>query len=72
MRDEFRRHLGKPVLVQLDDDQAVGGVLERVTAVTLALSDPYVVSSDGKQTSADGEIVVSRHSIIWIQVATDG
>lgn len=73
MRDEMRRWVGRPVMVQLDgEEESLGGTLERVTPTMMTLTGATLISPKGVPTSADGLIVINRASVVWVQVATDG
>lgn len=62
--------LSRRVIVNLvsDPDHAVSGVLWDTRGTWLVLRDAAVLQSDGRATPMDGELVVDRRNIAFVQV----
>jgi hypothetical protein len=68
-----RRWVWKPlvaqrVVVQLDTDHAVSGVLIERRGPLLILADAHVHGPDGQNVKADGRTVIERSRVLWVQV----
>ncbi|WP_263251625.1 hypothetical protein [Saccharopolyspora rosea] len=63
---EYRRHLGRRVLLHLDG-ATLDGVLVRVDRDTVALDQARLLSAL-EPSDMDGEIVVERVALVWMQV----
>lgn len=65
----WRRLLKRRAVVVLDDGTSLAGVLYEHRGPLVILRD-VVVSVDGQTLGADGEVVVERDRIQWIQVVS--
>ncbi|MFI0469286.1 hypothetical protein ACH347_34875 [Saccharopolyspora sp. 5N102] len=63
---EYRRHLGRRVLLHLDG-ATLDGVLVRADRDTLTLNQARMLSAM-EPSDMDGEITVERVVLIWMQV----
>lgn len=64
---DFRRHVGRRVIVQLDAYSLDGTLtLESSTALTLEAAEVLVPGSEPKPI--DGEVVVPLMGVEWVQV----
>lgn len=68
MAGDFRRYRGRSVLVQLDE-HTLTGVLVRETSTAVTLRSCSLLSDAGAVTTVDGEVVIERLRILWLQVA---
>lgn len=63
----YRGRKGRRVLVQLPD-MTIEGTLERAGRRTLRLMGAKLVDRDRAPTPIDGEVVVERAQVSWVQV----
>lgn len=63
---EYSRHLGKAVIVVLDDDISIAGVLQDATDMALVLANCAMNNKE-----VDGILIVDRYKIRWTQVVED-
>ncbi|MEV5543107.1 hypothetical protein AB0L13_40430 [Saccharopolyspora shandongensis] len=63
---EYRRHLGRRVLLHLAS-ATLDGVLVRADRDTLTLNQARMLSAL-EPSDMDGEIVVGRVNLVWMQV----
>ena len=69
MAGDYRRFVGRTILAQVER-HSVGGVLDREQGQTLVLTDASLIEDNGqKPIPLDGEVVVERARILWVQVA---
>lgn len=68
MAGDYRRFVGRTVLLQIER-MSIGGVLSSETGQTLVLTEASLIEDDRKPVDVDGEIVVERSRILWVQVA---
>lgn len=68
MASDYRRHVGRSVLVQLEE-HTLSGTLVGETQETLTLLNASLLPAAGDPTDMDGAVVVSRAYILWMQVA---
>lgn len=66
MAGDFRPYIGRTVLVQLDE-HTITGVLHAESGTVLTLRSAQLLAADGP-TDMDGEVVVDRLRIQWVQV----
>lgn len=64
--------LTRRVILQLDGDQALSGVLWRVHGDWFVLRDTLLLQPDGARVPMDGELVVHRRSVVFAQVPDGG
>lgn len=67
MRDEYRRHIGRPVMVEIDGN-TVGGTMVRADKLSVTLEAANLLGR-AAATPIDGLIVLARARITWVQVA---
>lgn len=67
MRHLFRQRLRKQVIVTLKDDRAFGGVLFEVDPELVILRNSESLSRDGSRVRVDGELLLLRVDIAFIQ-----
>ncbi|MGW1678510.1 hypothetical protein [Saccharopolyspora shandongensis] len=63
---EYRRHLGRRVLLHLDG-ATLDGVLVRADRDTVALREARMLSAL-EPSDMDGELIVERVALVWMQV----
>lgn len=61
---DYRPYVGNQIVIQLDE-HTIGGTLARETDQVLVLRD--VALLDGEPMPMDGEVVVDRLRIVWVQ-----
>jgi hypothetical protein len=64
----FRPVVAQRVVVQLDTDHAITGVLVERRGPLLILADATVHAPDQTAVKADGRSVIERSRVLWIQV----
>ena len=63
----YRRYKGRRVLVQIAD-ATLAGRLEKVRRGMLVLTGAAMLDSARPDRPIDGEVVIERQSIQWVQV----
>lgn len=67
MANEYRRHIARHVIVQLER-YAIDGTLARA-ADALTVTDAALVNEDGRVIGdLEGEVLVPVHRVLWVQV----
>jgi hypothetical protein len=64
---DYRRLVGRRVLL-FTESMTFDGVLVRAGKETLVLERVSAISPAGKPTPVDGEVVVPKRVVIWVQV----
>lgn len=64
---DYRRWIARTVLVKAGDEQWTG-VLDRETDRVLVLVDAEMVLDGADPVPADGELVIERRIVDWVQV----
>lgn len=64
---DYRRHVGRLVVVQLDDI-SIRGTLSRDGNTCMELEDAASLSTDGSSRPIDGTVLVPLSRIDWVQV----
>ena len=64
----WRPLVAQRVIVQLDTDHAISGVLVERRGPLLILGDAMVHAPDQKPVRADGRSVIERSRVLWVQV----
>ena len=64
----WRPLVAQRVVVQLDTDHAISGLLVERRGPLLVLADATVHAPDGKSARGDGRSVVERSRVLWVQV----
>lgn len=68
MATDYRRHVGRSVLVQLEE-HTLSGTLVSESTETLTLMNASLLPAEGQPTDMDGAVVISRAYVLWTQVA---
>lgn len=68
MAGDYRRYVGRTVMLQVGR-VSIGGVLQREAGQTLVLSNASLVADGQRPVDMDGEVVVERSRVSWVQVA---
>ena len=68
MRHLFRQRLRKQCIVTLKDEQAFSGVLFDVDNELLILRDATSVGEQGGLVAVDGEVLLPRAEVLFIQL----
>lgn len=63
----FRRLVRERVVVNLVDGSGFTGVVWAHHGRLVVLRDATTVDRDGRQTPVDGEAIIERHRILWVQ-----
>lgn len=64
----WRPLVAQRVVVQLDTDHAISGVLVERRGPLLILADAHVHAPDQPAVKADGRSVIERSRVLWVQV----
>lgn len=64
----WRPLVAQRVIVQLDTDHAISGVLVERRGPLLILADAMVHAPDQQPVKADGRSVIERSRVLWVQV----
>lgn len=68
MSSDYRRYVGRTVLVQLED-HTITGSLAYESQYTLTLQHAALLPENGEPTEMDGDVVIDRFRVLWVQVA---
>lgn len=67
MSDDYRRYVGRQVVLQLEDDSLIG-TLERAGRELLELANAATLAPGHDPRPIDGDVLVPRSRIHWVQV----
>lgn len=67
MGSDYRRHVGRRVIVQLPA-HTLDGTLCAEGKATLTLDHAAVLAEDGGGRPIDGLVVIERQQVAWVQV----
>jgi hypothetical protein len=64
----WRPLVAQRVVVQLDTDHAISGLLVERRGPLLILADAHVHAPEAQPVKADGRAVIERARVLWVQV----
>jgi hypothetical protein len=65
---DLHRYIGRTVLVQLDE-HTMTGTLAYASDRTVTLQNAALLPDQGEATDMDGDVIIDRYRVIWMQVA---